>query len=92
MEDAPRLNVEVAKAKADKMMEDILQKASETQVFQGEIESKQTICAVCGKPSGEGKFCNNCGASLSMIECEKCGTKSPLGTRFCGECGERLID
>jgi len=40
--------------------------------------------------SGEGKFCNNCGANLSLVECENCGTKSPAGTRFCGECGNRL--
>jgi hypothetical protein len=92
VDDAPRVNVEVAKAKSDKMVEDIKQKASKTQIFSGEIESKQTICSVCGKPSGEGKFCNNCGANLSLMVCEKCGAKSPLGTRFCGECGERLMD
>ncbi len=89
-EDAPRVNVEVASARAEKMAEDIRQKASQTQVFDGKIESKQTVCPQCGKPSGEGKFCNNCGATLGMQICEKCGTGSPTGTRFCGECGGRL--
>lgn len=91
VKDAPRVNVEVAAAKADKMVADIKQKAAGTQVFTGEIESKQTICPQCGKPAGEGKFCNNCGASLQMVKCSKCGTQSPTGTRFCGECGTNLI-
>ena len=90
MECAPRVNVEVASARAKKMVRDIEEKASQTQVFHGEIESKQTLCPQCGKPSGEGKFCNNCGAPLAMLKCERCGTKSPVGTRFCGECGNRL--
>lgn len=90
VQDAPRVNVEVAAARAGKMASDIKQKAGETQVFTGEIESKQTVCWQCQKPAGEGKFCNNCGANLSMISCEQCGTTAPMGTRFCGECGQRL--
>jgi len=90
VQDAPRANVEIASARAGKMVQDIQNKAGQTQVFDGEIESKQTICSQCGKPAGEGKFCNNCGANLAMAECERCGTKSPSGTRFCGECGNSL--
>jgi len=89
---APRVNVEVAAAKAQKAVEDIRAKAAATQVFTGEIESKQTICPRCGKPAGEGKFCVNCGAPLSLISCPKCGAKSPAGTRFCGECGAKLSE
>lgn len=88
--DAPRANVEIAAARAGKMVEDIKAKASMTQVFTGQIESKQTICPQCGKPAGEGKFCNNCGANLSLIKCPKCGAQSQAGSRFCGECGTRL--
>lgn len=87
---APRVNVEVAAARAEKMVSDIKARAKETQVFTGEIESKQTICYQCNKPAGEGKFCTHCGANLSMAQCEKCGAASPMGTRFCGECGNRL--
>ena len=90
VEDAPRVSVEVAAAKAQKMVSDIQAKAAGTQVFTGEIESKQTLCPQCGKPAGEGKFCNNCGASLTMIKCPKCGTQNLHGTRFCGECGTKL--
>jgi hypothetical protein len=90
VQDAPRESVEVAAAKAGKMVKDIQSKAENTQVFTGNIESKQTICPQCGKPTGEGKFCNNCGASLSLIKCQKCGTQSPSGTNFCGGCGSKL--
>lgn len=90
VECAPRENVEVAAARGQKMVQDIQEKAAETQVFTGEIESKQTICPECGKPSGGGKFCTNCGASLSLIKCPKCGAQNQSGTRFCGECGTGL--
>lgn len=91
VDDAPRVNVEVAAAKSKKAVDDIYKKAAETQIFTGEIESKQTICPKCGKPSGEGKFCNNCGAPLNLAQCPKCGAKNPAGTRFCGECGTKLL-
>jgi hypothetical protein len=90
VEDAPRVSVEVAAARAEKMVADIKEKAAGTQVFTGEIESKQTICPQCGKPAGEGKFCNNCGASLNLIKCPKCGAQNQAGIRFCGECGNKL--
>jgi hypothetical protein len=88
--DAPRVNVEVAAAKAQKAAQDILEKAAATQIFTGEIESKQTLCPQCGKPAGEGKFCNNCGANLALVNCPRCGAASRPGTQFCGECGTKL--
>lgn len=90
VEDAPLANVEVASARAKKMVSDIHKKAAGTQVFTGEIESKQTVCPQCEKPAGEGKFCTNCGFNMSLLVCDKCGTESPSDTRFCSECGERL--
>ncbi|MFO7892550.1 MAG: zinc ribbon domain-containing protein [Longimicrobiales bacterium] len=88
--DAPRVNVEVAAAKAAKAVDDIEDKAAGTQVFTGEIKSKQTMCPRCGKPAGEGKFCNNCGADLGMTKCATCGAENAVGTSFCGECGTSL--
>ncbi len=87
---APREAVEVATARAKKKAEDIAGKAAATQVFTGEIEAKQTLCPVCGKPAGTGKFCANCGASLELIKCPKCGAKNPAGTGFCGNCGAKI--
>jgi hypothetical protein len=90
VECAPRENIEVAAARSQKMVKDIQQKADQTSVFDGAIESKVTICPSCGKPSGAGKFCNNCGAPVGMGQCSQCGAKNPPGVRFCGECGNRL--
>jgi hypothetical protein len=89
-EDAPREAVEVSAARAEKMKADIQAKAQQTQVFTGEIDARQTLCPKCGKPAGTGKFCNSCGAPLGMLECKQCGAKSPMGTRFCGNCGGKL--
>jgi hypothetical protein len=90
VDDAPRMSVEVAAAKADKMVEDIKAAAAMTPVFTGEIESKQTLCPQCGKPAGEGKFCSNCGAPLGLGACPKCGAKNQPSSRFCSECGTKI--
>lgn len=90
VEDAPRMAVEVAAAKAEKMVTDIREKAANTKVFTGEIETKQTLCPACHKPAGEGKFCNNCGQSLNLAECPRCGAKNSASSRFCGECGNKF--
>jgi len=90
VDDAPRQAVEVAAAKAKKMVKDIESAAEMTTAFSGEVKSRQTLCPKCGKPAGEGKFCNNCGAPMDLIKCEKCGAESPAGTRFCGNCGAKI--
>jgi hypothetical protein len=90
-DDAPRENIEVAAARSEKMVVDIKKKAETTQVFTGEINKRQTICPQCGKPAGEGKFCNNCGAPLTLLKCPRCGAQNAPGTKFCGECGNKLV-
>lgn len=88
--EAPRASVEVAAAKAGKMVKDIQAKAEGTAIFTGAIESKQTICLQCGKPAGEGKFCGNCGASLAMAKCPSCGASNQPTVNFCADCGTKL--
>ncbi len=90
VECAPRQDVEVAAARARKMKLDIEEKAQNTVVFNGDIESKVITCPQCGKPVTSGKFCGNCGAALGMVVCQRCGAKMQPGTRFCGECGNKL--
>ena len=90
VECSPRMNVEISAARAKKMLQDIEEAAQNTQVFTGEIETKTITCPSCGKPGGTGKFCNNCGASLSLQKCPSCGTALAQGVKFCGECGTKL--
>ena len=89
---APRQEVYVAQARAEAMKRNINQAGQSATVWQGAIESKTTICPVCGKPAGSGKFCNNCGASMDLKECPKCGAKNALTVRFCNNCGQNLMD
>jgi hypothetical protein len=90
IEDAPRAATEISAARASQMKEQIWKKAEGTQLFKGDIKQTQTICPQCGKPAGEGKFCNNCGAPLGVQKCPRCGASNNPGVRFCGECGNKL--
>ena len=89
---APRQEVYVAKARADAMRRNIEKAGASATVWQGKIESKTTVCPSCGKPAGAGKFCNNCGASMEMRECARCGAKNALAVRFCNNCGQNLSE
>ena len=89
---APRQEVYVAQARAQAMKRNIDEAGQNATVWQGEIESKTTICPVCGKPAGTGKFCNNCGASMDLKECPKCGAKNALTIKFCNNCGTNLAE
>ena len=87
---APRQEVFVAQARAQAMKRNIEDAGRSATVWQGNIESKTTMCPSCGKPAGSGKFCNNCGASMELKECPKCGAKNALTIRFCNNCGQNL--
>jgi hypothetical protein len=87
---APRQEIYVAQAAAQAMKRNIDQAGQSATVWQGNIESKTTICPSCGKPAGSGKFCNNCGASMELRECPKCGAKNAQAVRFCNNCGQNL--
>ena len=87
---SPRQEVYVAQAHAKAMQRNIDEAGESATVWQGAIESKTTICPSCGKPAGSGKFCNNCGASMELRECPRCGARNALSVRFCNNCGENL--
>ncbi len=87
---APRQEVFVAKARADAMRRNIEEAGQAATVWKGNIESKVTTCPTCGKPAGNGKFCNNCGASMAMNTCPNCGAQNSPNVRFCGQCGTSL--
>ncbi len=87
---APRQEVYVAKAKAEALRRNIDEAGAAATVWQGNIESKTTICPNCGKPAGSGKFCNNCGASMALKVCPNCGAQNSQTVRFCNNCGTNL--
>lgn len=56
-------------------------------------EEEAWTCS-CGTKN-TGKFCVSCGKSKEedakkMVTCPKCGKEWPEGTKFCGECGQKL--
>ena len=87
---APRQEIYVAKARAEAMKRNIDEKGAAATVWDGEIESKTTICPSCGKPAGNGKFCNNCGASMALKVCPSCGAQNAKTVKFCNNCGTNL--
>ncbi|MEG1799775.1 MAG: zinc ribbon domain-containing protein [Synergistaceae bacterium] len=90
VECAPRESVAVTKAKAQALQRNLEEAASTQTVWSGKLETKTIVCPSCGKPCGGGKFCNNCGASLSAKKCPSCGADTTDGSRFCAECGHKL--
>ncbi len=87
---APNEGAYVARAKAEAMKRNIDEAGQNATVWKGAIEDRTTVCPVCGKPSGGGKFCNNCGASLEQNVCPNCGAKMSQGARFCNNCGSPM--
>ena len=87
IECAPRESSYVAKARSQAMQRNIDEAAETATVWKGKLETQTTVCPECGKPAGNGKFCNNCGASLEQKKCPKCGAQVAQGMKFCGECG-----
>lgn len=90
IECAPRESTYVAQARSKAMRRNIDEAAETATVWQGSIEKRTTICPSCGKPAGDGKFCNHCGSPLSLNKCPNCGAEVAQGLKFCGECGTKI--
>ena len=84
---APREDIYVARARSEAMKRNIDDLAATATVWTGELQSKTTVCPVCGKPAGSGKFCNNCGASMGKAVCPSCGAEASVNAKFCNSCG-----
>ena len=88
--DAPSLTAEMQAAKAQARVEQMQDQVKKQTQFDGDTTDRATLCPTCGKPSGTGKFCNNCGAPLGFRDCPKCHHQNPPTVNFCGECGTKL--
>ncbi|MCL5960719.1 MAG: zinc ribbon domain-containing protein [Chloroflexi bacterium] len=87
---APKLASEMAAARVDVGLGQMREAIQKEKVFGGDTSQKVTTCPQCGKPVASEKFCSNCGAPLGFMTCSKCGKQSPPGTKFCGDCGNKL--
>ena len=72
------------------MKRNIDEQADTATVWSGALESKTTVCPACGKPAGNGKFCNSCGASLALKCCPSCGKENAQNVKFCNFCGAQM--
>jgi hypothetical protein len=88
--DAPSLTAEMQAAKAQTRVEQMQQAVKSQTLFSGGTSDLATVCPTCGKPSGSGKFCQNCGSPLVFRACPKCNHPNPPTVNFCGECGSKL--
>jgi tetrahydromethanopterin S-methyltransferase subunit D len=63
-----------------------------TTQFLGDLSTRNTMCASCGKPVGSAKFCPSCGTPVAMAKCTSCGTDLAAGAKFCGSCGTPVAE
>ncbi len=47
------------------------------------------VCPQCNNTVPKGKFCPECGYKF-ITTCPKCNSDTPIGAKFCLECGEKL--
>jgi hypothetical protein len=48
-------------------------------------------CAACNTAMGAAKFCPECGQPRPPSGCPSCHAAVPPGTKFCGECGTKVV-
>lgn len=68
--------------------------ASNTTSAENASTSEETWVCKCGQ-ANNGKFCVSCGTpkenpAESSVKCPRCGKEWKAGTKFCGECGQKL--
>jgi hypothetical protein len=85
--DAPKLASEMEAERAAVEINQMRQAMQATTQFLGDLSTRNTMCANCGKPVGSAKFCPDCGTPVAMAKCTNCGTDLAAGAKFCGSCG-----
>lgn len=86
----PRQEITAVKMHADTTRRNIKEIIENAVVWKDKLEGKTTICPVCGKAAGTGKFCNNCGTALDSVVCPKCKMENAQGVHFCSHCGASI--
>ncbi len=87
---APNLAAEMEAERSSVELNQMREAMAGQKVFSGDTSTRQTECPSCGKPVGSEKFCSNCGTPLGQSKCSKCGAELAPGTRFCGNCGNKV--
>lgn len=87
---APREAAYVAQARNQAMRNNIDEAVENATVWHGKLDYQTTTCPNCGKPAGDGAFCNHCGSPLSQSKCPQCGKAVAPGSAFCNHCGASM--
>jgi hypothetical protein len=84
---APKLASEMEAARSQAQISQMQDQMAASTQFSGDLTTRTTVCANCGKPVGSEKFCSNCGTPVGLGKCKSCGADLAPGTKFCGNCG-----
>lgn len=84
---APDMGGELAAAKTEAALLQMRERVYASEQFSGDISGRHTTCPACGAPTGDMKFCGECGVSVALRRCAN-GHEVGPGLRFCGTCGE----
>jgi hypothetical protein len=90
--DAPKLAAEMEAERAAVQVNQMREAMQKTTQFLGDLSTRNTMCASCGKPVGSAKFCPSCGTPVAMSKCTNCGTDLAAGAKFCGSCGTPVAE
>lgn len=89
---SPFVAEEVSRAQAAAQLEQIKEKARETDWTESlDMATRAKVtCGSCNAKVEGGKFCPECGEKLTKTSfCSECGAKLNEGVKFCSECGSK---
>ncbi|MBA8929157.1 DNA-directed RNA polymerase subunit RPC12/RpoP [Kutzneria viridogrisea] len=91
---SPVLAEEIARAQAEAQVQQVRQKAYETDwTANVDMSTRAKLnCPSCKAKVDGGKFCSACGSPMAVpVPCGGCGSQNnKLGAVFCSDCGSRL--